>query len=301
MSQLITTGNTPKAMWPGILGWWGTAYDEHQTEWTDLFDQETSDKAYEEIVEQHGFSLPQVKPEGESINYSTTSQGYTTRFTNVAWANGFMVSHEEMKDNLYAEVGQRRSTDLAFSMRQGHEQNCADFYNDGFATNHPTEGVPWFSASHPTPTGNQSNLLTAADLSEASLEDAGIQVMQARDSMNRTIGLKMQSLHVHPNNWYEANRILKSVLQNDTAQNAVNVLRMTGEFPKGIKINHFFDDPDAYFIRTNARRGAIHFQREAISLTEDGLFDSKAQKYMAYERYVVGRADWRGGYANQGA
>lgn len=301
MSQLITTGTTPKAMWPGIRGWFGLEYDKHETEWTDLFDQETSDKAYEEVVEQHGLSLPSVKPEGQSITYSTTGQGYTTRFTHVVWAGGFMVTQEEMDDNLYAEVGQRRAPDLAFAMRQGHEQVSADFYNDGFTTNHASEGVPWFSASHPTPTGNQSNLLTAADLSETSLEDAGIQVMQATDSMGRKIGLKMHSLHVHPHDWYEANRILKSVLQNDTANNAVNVLRVTGEFPKGIKINHWFDDSDAYFIRTNARRGAIHFQRKPMDFSEDGVFDNKVQKYAAVDRYSVGRADWRGAYANRGA
>lgn len=285
----------------GIKAWWGLEYDQHQTEWTDLFDQETSEKAYEEIVEQHGLSLPSVKPEGQSITYSTTGQGYTTRFTHVVWANGFMVTMEEMDDNLYPEVGQRRSADLAFSMRQGHEQVCADFYNDGFTTNHASEGVPWFSASHPTMVGLQSNLLTAADLSETSLEDAGVQVMQAKDSMGRMIGLKMQSLHVHPNDWYEANRILKSVLQNDTPNNAVNVLRVTGEFPKGIKVNHWFDDADAYFIRTNARRGAIHFQRKAIDFSEDGVFDNRVQKYAAVDRYGVGRADWRGGYGNRGA
>ena len=301
MSQLITTGTTPKAMWPGIDGWFGTEYDQHETEWTDLFDQKTSDKAYEEIVEQHGLNLPSVKAEGASISYSTTGQGYTTRFSHVVWANGFIVTMEEMDDNLYPEVGERRATDLAFSMRQGHEQVCADFYNDGFSTNHSTEGVPWFSASHPTPSGLQSNLLTAADLSEASLEDAGIQVMNALDSMGRKIGLKMQSLHIAPANWYEANRILKSVLQNDTPNNAVNVLRVTGEFPKGIKVNHWFDDTDAYFIRTNARRGAIHYQRKPMNFSEDGQFDNKVQKYAAIDRFSIGRADWRAGYGNRGA
>ena len=301
MAAIITTGTTPKAMWPGIAGWFGNEYDQHDTEWTDLFDQDTSDKAYEEIVEQYGLALPRVKAEGESLNYSTTGQGYTTRFTHVVWANGFMVTQEEMDDNLYAEVGQRRSTDLAFSMRQGHEQNCADFYNDGFTVNHATEGVPWFSAAHPTPDGDQSNLLTAADLSETSLEDAGIQVMNAEDSVGRKIGLKMQSLHVAPAGWYEANRILKSILQNDTPNNAVNVLRTTGEFPKGIKINHWFDDTDAYFIRTNARRGAKHYQRKPMDFGEDNVFDNKVQKYAACDRYSVGRADWRAAFGNRGA
>ena len=301
MSALITTGTTPKAMWPGIKEWWGTKYEEHKTEWTHLFEEETSDKAYEEVVEQYGFTLPTVKPAGESLNYSTTGQGYTTRYSHVMWANGFMVTYEEMKNNLYAEVGQRRSQMLAFSMRQGHEQVCADFYNDGFVTNHASEGVPWFSAAHPTPNGDQSNLLTAADMSEISLEDAGVQVMNATDARGHKIGLQMQSLHVSTHDWYEANRILKSVQQNDTPNNALNVLRSTGEFPKGIFINHWFDDSDAYFIRTNAQRGAKHFQREPVSISEDGVFDNRVQKYASFDWYTVGRDDWRCGFANRGA
>jgi hypothetical protein len=300
MSQLITSGTTPKAMWPGISAWFGQDYDEHPVEWTDLFEQDTSDKAYEEVVESVGFGLPQVKPAGESITYDTTSQGVTARFTHVAYALGFMVTAEEMRDNQYAAVGKRRAGDLAFSMRQGHEIVCANFYNNGFTTNGP-DGVPWFSASHPSASGNQSNLLNSADLSEASLEDAVIAIMTAKDSRGRKIPLRAMSLHVHPSNWFEATRILKSVLQNDTAQNAVNALKMTGEFPNGIKVNHYFDDPDAYFIRTNARHGAIHFQRDPLSFQEDGQFDNMVQKYAAYERMSVGRADWRGAYASTGA
>ena len=302
MSAIITTGNNPKAMWPGVKAWFGKAYEEHQTEWTDLFDQETSDKAYEEVVESIGFGLPSIKPQGESISYDTDSQGYTKRFTHTAYASGYMVTFEEMRDNLYAEVAKRRTPDLAFSMRQGHENVCADVYNNGFSTSYlGGDGKPWFSATHPTYVGDQSNLLTAADLSELALEDAGVAVMNATDSRGRKIGLKMMSLHIAPANWYEATRILKSVLQNNTAENAINALRVTGEFPKGIKINHYFDDADAYFIRTNARRGAMHFQRDELSFSEDGAFDNKAQKYMAYERFIAAWADWRAAWASAGA
>ena len=302
MPALITTGNHPKAMWEGVKAWFGRAYEKHTTEWTDLFDEDTSDKAYEEIVESVGFGLPQAKPQGEAITYSSDSQGYTARFTHTAYANGFMVSFEEMKDNLYAEVAKRRSPDLADSMREGHEIVCAGVYNNGFSGSFVGgDAVALFSSSHPTVSGNQSNLLTAADISEIALEDAGIAVMNARSSINRRIALRMESLHVAPANWYEANRILKSVLQNDTAQNAVNALKLVGEFPKGIKINHYFDDADAYFIRTNAKRGMMHFQNTPLIFEEDGVFDNKVQKYSAYERFVAKWADWRGAWASQGA
>ena len=47
---VITTGAHPRALWPGIKNWWGRQYVEHEQEYTDWFDVETSDKAYEEDV-----------------------------------------------------------------------------------------------------------------------------------------------------------------------------------------------------------------------------------------------------------
>lgn len=286
----------------GIKAWFGQEYDKHTEEWPDLFDQNTSEKAYEEVVQNTGFGLPQVKPQTESITYDTTSQGYTKRFTHVPYALGFMVSQEEIRDNQYEAVAGRRAPDLAFSMRQGHETVCAMVYNRAFTAGYVGGDAKVLCASdHPTIFGDQSNLLTAADLSEAAIEDGVIAVMTALDDRGRKINLQPQSLHIHPSNWFEANRILKSVLQNDTAVNAVNALKVTNALPKGIKMNHYFDDADAWFIRTNARNAMMHFQRDALEFGEDGVFDNKVQKYAAYERFVASWADWRGVWGNAGA
>ena len=110
-----------------------------------------------------------------------------------------------------------------------------------------------------------------------------------------------ESLHIPTALWYEANRILGSVLQNDTANNAVNVLKSVGQFPKGIKLNHYFTDTDAWFIRTNAPRGMLAYQREAISFDQDNDFVTKNAQAMAYERYSFSIGDWRGIFGTPGA
>lgn len=304
MSSIITAGNHPKAMWPGIFKWWGAGIDTAQnpTQWTDLVDQETSDKAYEEIVEDVGFGLLSVKPSGDALTYDSDSQGATTRFTHVAYAGGYMVAHEEMVDNLYAEVSKRRTAKLARAARATHEIVVASMYNHAFSTSYlGGDGKALCSASHPSPYGDQSNLLTAADISETAVEDAITSIMNTVDSRGIKDGLKAVSLHVATANWAESNRIVKSVLQNDTANNAVNVIRLTGQFPKGIKVNQYFDDSDAWFIRTDVNDGLLHFQREALSFDEDGTFDSKVQKYACYERYSVKWGNWRALSGNAGA
>lgn len=301
---VITTGTHPKALWPGIKAWWGRSYDEHLPEYPDLFETDTSDKAYEEEVEITGFGLAPVKPQGSQIFYDTEVQGPVSRYTHVAYALGYIVTYEELRDDLYEIVSKRRAQQLAFSMRQTKENILAGIYNNGFTASAPylgADGVALFSASHPTLSGNQSNLLTtAADLSETSVEDLCIQIMQTTNNRGMKISALPQSLHVPPALWFDANRIYHSVLQNDTANNAVNVLRATGVFPKGIKVNHYFTSATAWFIRTNVPRSIQYFERDAISFDQDNDFDTKNAKAACYERYSAFWSDWRGAYGTPG-
>lgn len=299
---LISHGTNPKAMWPGVNAWYGQEYDKFEVQWTDLFEQRTSDKQYEEVAENIGFGLAAIKAPGQNIIFDTTKQGTVSRFSHVTYALGFMVTEEEMDDNQYAEVAGRRAPDLAFSMRQTHEQVCANVYNRAFNSTFPGgDAKELIATDHPTMIGNQSNELTvAADLSETAIEDLIIQINTAQDQRGRKVALKAQSLHIPPQLEMEAHRILKSVLQNDTANNAINALRAMGALPKGIKVNQYFSSDSAWFIRTNARHGMIHFQRKEMKFDEDGEFDNKVQKYSAMERFSPGWADWRGVFGSAG-
>lgn len=302
MATVITTGAHPKALWPGIHAWWGRMYDEHREEFPDLFDKETSDKAYEEDVEITGFGLAPVKPESSAIVYDTETQGAVSRYSHVAYALGYIVTYEELRDNLYEVVSKRRAQALAFSMRQTKENVGANVYNRAFNSSFTGgDGVSLISTAHPTLNGNQSNqLTTAADLSEAAIEDLVIQIMQTQNNRGLRISNLPQSLHIPPQLWFEANRILKSVLQNDTSNNAINVLKATNALPKGIFVNHYFTSATAWFIRTNIPRSMQWFEREAISFDQDNDFDTKNAKAANYERYSMGWTDFRGMFATPG-
>lgn len=293
---VITTGAHPKALWPGIKEWWGRSYAEHKEEWVDLFDSETSDKAYEEDVEISGFGLAPIKPQGSAIDYDTEVQAAVTRYTHVAYALGYIVTFEELRDDLYEVVSKRRAKQLAYSFRQTKENVCANVYNRAFSSSFVGgDGVSMINSAHPTTTGgNQSNVLTtAADLSEASIENLVIQTMQALNGRGLKISLMPESLITPTQLWFEANRILKSVLQNDTANNAINVLKATNVFPKGIKMNHYLTSATAWFIRTNCPAGLKHYTRDGIMFDQDNDFDTKNAKAASYERYSVGWSDWR--------
>lgn len=303
MVGIINTGSFPKALWPGIKDWFGREYDDWRTEYTDLFEVMQSDKNYEEEVMAPGFGLAPVKAQGAPIEYDSESQGYIARWVHVAYALGYIVTYEEMKDNLYEKVSRRRASELARSMRTTREIIGANVYNRGFDTNYKGgDGVPLFSASHPTLYGNQSNTLAIpADLSETSIEDLCIQIAGARDFRGKQIKLLPKSLHIHRSNMFNAERILKSQLQNDTANNAVNALRNMGIFSDGAKINHFFTDENAWFIRTNCPHGLIHMERDIQPFEQDNDFDTKNFKAAKYERYSFYWADWHAAYGSEGA
>lgn len=299
---IISTGSHPKSLWPGVHAWFGRSYDEYEAEYPDLVEIETSDKAYEEEVESTGFGLAAVKPQGRGFNYDTDSQGYTSRYTNLMYASGYIVTEEELEDNQYEAVSKRRAPDLAWSLRQTKENVVAFIYIRAFNNLYPGgDGVSLVNASHPTLFGLQSNILAnPADISEASIEDICIQIGQTRNARGLVMKLLPQSLHIGVSQEFDAERILKSVLQNDTALNAINVLKARGMLPKGTKVNHYFASDSQFHIRTNCRHALKMFQRRSVKFEKDNDFDSSNAKAKATERYVPGWSDFRGLYSSPG-
>src|SRR5262245_58204208 len=114
---IISTGNHPKALWPGIAAWWGRDYNDYPKEWPGMFDEKSSEKNYEEQVKITSFGLAQVKAQGAQIMYDSEEQGQVTRFTHITYALGYIVTMEELQDNLYAQVSQTRVQALARSHR----------------------------------------------------------------------------------------------------------------------------------------------------------------------------------------
>lgn len=299
----INTGSIQKALTPGVKSWFGMTYDEHQEEFSKIFDQDTSKRAWEEDVQVTGFGLAPVKTQGGGITYVDQSQGYTSRYTHIAYALGFIITYEAMEDNLYNELGRKRSQALARSMRQTKERVGANILNRGFNSSFTGgDGVQLLATTHPTAAGNQSNILSAAaDLSEQALEDLCIQIMDATDDNGLKIGLNPKKLIIPTALVFEAERVLKSVQQNDTANNAINALKSKGAIPE-IVVNHYLTDADAFFIKTDAPRGLTHYQRSFIPLQEDNdKSDTMNLKYYSYDRYSFGWSDWRGTFGSAGA
>lgn len=300
---IITTGSHPKALWPGVKAWWGRTYNEHAEQWPMLFDQDTSNQNYEEDVQVTGFGLVPVKPENSGTVYTSEQQGFITRYVHLTYSLGYIVTKEELEDNRYEVVSKRRSGSLAFSFRQTKENVAANIYNRAFNSSFTGgDGVSLLNTAHPNTSGGTfSNMLSVgADLSEASLEDLIIQIMGTTDDVGNLINIMPQRLLVPRQEWFNANRIMKSVLQPGTANNDVNVLKATNAIPGGIAMNHYFTAPHAWFIRTNCPNGMKMYQRVGITFEQDNDFDTDNAKAKSRERYSFLWTDPRGLFGSNG-
>jgi hypothetical protein len=299
----MTTGAHPKDLWPGVKAHFGATYDEHPMEYAQIFDLESSDKAYEERVQQVGLGLAGVKSQGTAIDFEDAKQGYVSKITNITYAIGGIITREAIEDGQYESLAMRLSRFIAFSIRQTEENVAANILNRAFNSNYVGgDSTELISTAHPTEGGTTSNHLTvAADISEASVEDSLIQIMLASNTKGLKISLVGQKLIVPPQLAFEATRILKSMNQSGTANNDVNALREMGMLPGGAVVNHYLNDPDAWFIKTNAPEGLICQNRRAVEFAKDNEFTTENAMMKGSIRKGYGWADWLGVFGSPGA
>lgn len=305
MAGTITRGNLPRLLVEGINKVFGQTYTEHPVEWTKILDTETSKKAFELDQMVEGMGLAGVKPEGSDVPFDDFRQSFSPKYNHLTYAKGFVVTQEALEDELYG-VMSKKARMLAFSMRQTEEIVGANILNRGFNSAFQMtdgDGQALFSTAHPLgPSGGTfSNVLaTAADLSEASIEDLVIQIGKAVDSRGLKINIRPKRLIVPVALQFEAARILKSTLQNDTANNAINALKEMSIFTDGMAVNHYLTSDDAWFIKTDCMDGLKRFNRTPVRFGEDNAFLSGNARFKAEQRYSVGWSDSRGAYGSQG-
>jgi hypothetical protein len=145
-----------------------------------------------------------------------------------------------------------------------------------------------------------NELTTPADLSEAALEQACIDIMKLTNDRGLKISVVPQDLIIPVDLTFEAKRILGSDGRVDTANNDLNALKAFGKFGNVI-VNHYLTDTNAWFIRTNVKNGMKCIQRRKMSFGIDNDWDTENAKYKASERYVFGWTDPRQIFCSEGA
>ena len=300
----ITRSQLLKELEPGLNALFGMEYDRYDNEHAEIFDTESSDRAFEEEVMLSGFGQAPVKGEGAAIVYDTAGEAFTARYTHETIALAFAITEEAVEDNLYDKLSSRYTRALARSMSNTKQVKGASVLNNAFSSSYVGgDGVSLVNSAHPTTGGgNWSNTLaTAADLNETSLEQALIDIAAFIDERGLKIALRGMKLILPPALQFTAERILKSEQRVSTSDNDINALKSGGYMPQGFTINHFLTDPDAWFVKTDAPNGMKHFVRSPLKTAMEGDFETGNARYKARERYSFGWSDPRAMYGSPGA
>ena len=299
----ISRSQLVKELEPGLNALFGLEYGRYDAEHTQIFETETSDRAFEEEVMLSGFGNARVKSEGGSIVYDNATETFTARYTHETIALGFAITEEAVEDNLYDRISARYTKALARSMANTKQVKAANVLNNAFDSNFAGgDGVELCSTAHPLVAGILSNeLATAADLNETSLEQALIDIAAFTDERGLLISTQGRKLIIPSELQFVADRLTQSQLRVATADNDINALRNMGMIPEGYVVNHYLTDPDAFFIKTDIPNGFKLFQRSPIRTSMEGDFDTGNVRYKARERYSFGFSDPRCVFGSPGA
>ena len=302
----ISRAQLLKELLPGLNALFGLEYKRYGEEHKELYETETSERSFEEETKLSGFAAAPVKNEGNAIAYDNAQEAFTARYNHQTIALGFSLTEEAVEDNLYDTLSARYTKALARAMAYTKQVKAAAVLNNGFtnsAAYYGGDGVPLFSASHPTVGGgvNNNTQTTPTDLNETALENAVIQIAAWTDERGLLIAAQPRKLIVPPGNQFVATRLLETELRVSTADNDINALKNNGSIPEGYTINHYLTDNDAYFLTTDVPNGMKHFVRTPLSTSMDGDFDTGNVRYKARERYSFGWSDPLGMWGSPGA
>jgi hypothetical protein len=298
----INTSAIQSLLRPGLAAVFGD-YPQYPSQWSEIFERHSSDKAVEIEVEVKLLGLASIKAEGASVAYDNMGQRYITNYVHRYTAVGFIITRQAIMDNLYKTRFPLQAKALRNSMAQTKETLGAAVLNNGFDTNYPIgDGQPVFSTAHPIDGGTVANTFTVqSQLNETSLQDAIVAIQRFRDAANLRVMTKPTKLIVPAELQWTAERLLKSEYRTDTANNDISAIYSMSAVPQGHRVNMFLTDTNAWYLMTDAPNGFKHYERERLETDVYTDFDTDNLKAKAVERYSFGVSNFRGAFASQGA
>ena len=300
----ISRAQLAKELEPGLNALFGLEYSKYGDEAAEIFETESSDRAFEEEVMLSGFGAAPTKSEGAGVEYDSATEVYTARYTHETVAMAFALTEEAVEDNLYDRLSNRYTRALARSMAHSKQVKGASILNNGFDSNFTGgDGKELLATDHPLSVGGTfaNEPTTATDLNETALENGLISISQFTDERGLIVALRGRKLVIPAELQFVAERLMKSEGRVGTADNDINALRSSGAIPEGYTVNHFLTDPDAFFILTDAPNGLKHFTRAPLRTAMEGEFNTGNMRFKARERYSYGWSDPRGIYGSPGA
>ena len=279
-------------------------YDQRADEWATVFREEQGiPRNYHEEPVLFGFGVAPELPDGMPVTYQQGGVLFLQRYVYKVYGLAFALTKILVEDGDHIRIGQIYGRHLAQSLLETKETLCANILNRAFnAAFLGGDGVSLSSTAHPISGGQtfSNQLNVAAALSQTSLEQMLIQVRGAVDNNGKKIRLVPDQLVVSPNNIFQAEVLLKSVLRTGGANNDINPVVSMNLFTKGATVISRMTSATQWAVQTNAPEGMKLMMRRKLEKTMEGDFETDSMRYKATERYNPGWTDWRDMYGTPG-
>ncbi len=299
-SSAINTGQIGRLLIPGVNTVWGLAptYGDQNMP---IYGASHKSYLFQEYdVETKGLGAAQIKPEGSPGASDSMGTRFVTNYIHKTVSNSYGITWEAINDNQYKKEFPQKTINLKTSLEETKNILGAAVLNNAFNPLFPMgDGKPLCSNAHLIDNGTFSNVAGVGltlDFSEAGIEDGIITIQQFKNQAGIPEHLKDETMVLHRNDQFAAERICRSQYQNDTANNAIGT-----QYGKKFTINQYLTSPSSWFMKTNATNGFKHFQRNDVEIDSYVDFPTKTLMISATERYSFGISNVRGVYGSPGA
>jgi len=278
---------------------------EYSPIFTKLFRKQTTVRKFERTVTVAPYGDVPQKPEGEEYATDIIQQAYTKDVTPLEWGLMAEMTETAEEDDLENILSQKGKF-LVHAMHQVMEKYAADVFENGFTTQTTADAVALYSTAHTLKRGGtaKNRPSSDADLSTTALAQGFIDLDTDTklESGHLVMPAKGYYLQVAPANRFNAIKIVKSVKDPESANNAVNPL---SDLDITVVVNPYLDtDTDAWYLvpKEKEANGLVFLERKAVyqpAPQTDARTGNRLYKLRA--RMVWDSIDWRNSYGTVGA
>jgi hypothetical protein len=277
---------------PVTRKYFGLEMKAKPAQFSQIFDVNDVDDPIHDFVEVGGPGQLSFKAENAPVTTGAIKQGPIKRVQAATFAGGMQLSREVIKDARYKAV-KSASSSIGRATRLTPEYLAAQFLDRSFDSNFPVtpDGVELCSSSHLLPDGvtTASNIITAAALSESSLEDVltALRTVPGPDGMLSPETAKQLIVPSALHNLAEKLRRTKKTLGSNYNDESVvaGLENMTFDY---------LTNQTRWFVQTDNTNGIFWDYRERPEFIRDNISQQLAAYFVAFFRAMWGCEDWRG-------
>lgn len=295
--SVVSTGDFAKAVAPQVPKWYGVGYERFPELYRQIFKVEMMDSAIDEDVLISTMGLMVQTTEGESTPYDRMRQVFVSRYMPADFRLGLIITQNMIDDGKAVKILEQRAKALGIAHKETMDILAHNVINRAQTSGYNgADGVTLINSAHPTSSGvSFSNIpSTVADLSEAALEQAHIDLGNITDDRGLKLKVYPRKLVVPRALTFEAQRLLGSELRPSSSDNDLNAIKNLQLFPEGVLVDDYITNATAWYIITSENENGLKFKiRKEMKMGEDVHFDTDNVKFKGHTRVVPGWTDPR--------